>query len=406
MRAMMAGFESAVSVFRENIAEILARLGKPPARGAKLYAVLLSFAPLQHAERLKDILSDFHRLGDRLRGAAGGSPVQISESDFVLLTEQTEYAALGAVTDLKMLVLKLIARHAPTLFAGIDQRQLVRVFEMPRHRAELATLLDTASRQRTPADGPRALRMLMPADVEHIMATIDSMPRQEFVDRFVESQPIAVVRRGAYPTVALNEYFVSMALIQKRIVPGTDPLLSRPSFALLAHELDLRVIDCLLKRAIDGRFGSFNFGVDTVFSRRFEELANSGLARDVILEFKVGDVFENYDKFLAAQKLVRSFGGRIALDGTTPAMLGVLKAARLGCDFVKVQFDDSLDFGAVDITGELAEIAAAGARPVLCRVESLAALQAGLAMGVEVFQGFYIDALLRDAAERDRFLAA
>ena len=403
---MAAAFESAVSVFHENIAEILARLGQQPVRGTKIYAVVLSFGPLQHADRLRDILSDFHRLGDRLRGAAGGSPVQISESDFVLLTEQTEYAALGIVTDLKMLVLKLIARHAPTLFAGLDQRQLMRVFEMPRHRAELVKLLDAARRQRTPEEGPRALRMLMPADVEHIMATIDAMPRQEFVDRFVESQPLAVVRKGAFPAVALNEYFVSMACIQRRIVPGTDPLLSRPTFALLAHELDLRVIDCLLKRAIDGRFGSFNFGVDTVFSRRFEELTGSGLARNVILEFKVSDVFENYDKFLAAQKLVRSFGGRIALDGVTPAMLGALKAARLDCDFVKVQFDDSLDFGAVDITDELAEIAAAGARPILCRVESLAALRAGLAMGVEIFQGFYIDALLKDTAERDRFLAA
>lgn len=403
---MAAAFESAVSVFRENIAEILARLGQQPARGAKVYAVVLSFRPLQHAERLKDILSDFHRLGDRLRGAAGGSPVQISESDFVLLAEQTEYAALGIITDLKMLLLKLIARHAPTLFAGIDQRQLVRVFEMPRHRAELAKLLDEARRQRTPPTGPRALRMLMPTDVEHIMATIDAMPRQEFVDRFVESQPIVVIRKGAFPAVALNEYFVSMARIQKRIVPGTDPLLSRPTFALLAHELDLRVIDCLLKRAIDGRLGSFNFGVDTVFSRRFEELTSSGLARNVIFEFKVGDVFESYDKFLAARKLVRSFDGRIALDGVTPAMLGVLKAARLDCDFIKVQFDDSFDFGAVDIAGELAEIAAAGARPVLCRVESLPALQAGLAMGVEVFQGFYIDALLKDTAERDRFMAA
>lgn len=393
-------------MFRANITSLLERVGHPPAKGTKRYAIVISFRALARLERLPAILSDFHRMGERLRGVLGSTIEQISETDFAVLTDQTEYSALGVVADLKMMLLKLIGGHDAEAFSAIDQTRLVRVFEMPRHRAEFLQALHQEGNRRGPLPSPKALRMLTPEDLTHITGVIDSMPRQEFVDKFVRSQPMAVIKKGMPPAVALNEYFVSITQIQQRIVPGANVLLNRPTFSLLAHELDQRMIDCLTRKVIDARPGSFNFNLDSVFTRRFEALAGSGLARNMIFELRVGDVFENFEKYTAARKFIRSFGGRIAVDGVLPAMLGPLKPARLGCEFVKILCDDRLLLDRSSIANELAEISRSGARTVLARVASRDALNAGLEMGVDVFQGFYIDVLLKDTAERNRFMAA
>ena len=393
-------------MFRQNIASLLERVSIPATKGTKLYALVISFRALEHLERLPAILSDFHRQSERFRGVLGSNPTQISESDFAVMTEQTEYSALGIVADLKMMLLKLIGSHDSQAFAIIDQSRLVRVFEMPRHRSEFVALLYEERNRPVIASSQRTLRTLTPTDLTHITSVIDSMPRQEFVDKFVKSQPIAVVKKGLVPAVALNEYFVSIGVIQQRIVPGANVLLNRPTFNLLAHELDQRVIDCLMKKAVDARLGSFNFSLDTIFTRKFEEFGATGLARNIIFEIRVSDIFENYEKFIAARKFLRSLNARIAVDGVLSSMLGPLKPASLGCEFVKVHFDDSLAIESSQARNEIAEITRSGSRVVLARVETLNALHVGMELGVDIFQGFYIDSLLKDTAERDKFMAA
>ena len=393
-------------MFKDNISKLLERVGSPTTKGTKLYAIVISFRALEHLDRLPAILSDFHRQSERLKGVLGASAVQISETDFSVLSEQTEYSALGAVADLKMLLLKLIGSHDAQVFGVVDQSRLVRVFELPRQRNEFVTLLYEERNRRVAPGSGKTLRTLTPPDIPHITAVLDAMSRQDFVDKFIKSQPIAVVKKGNVPAVALNEYFVSIGLIQQRIVPGANVLLNRPTFNLLAHELDQRVIDCLMKRAIDGRMGSFNFSLDTLFTRKFEELGASGYARNLIFELRVSDIFENFAKFLAARKLLRSLNARIAVDGVLPSMLGALKPAHLECEFVKIYFDDSLGIRSGEAEKEIAEIGKSGSRVVLARIESLNALHTGMDLGVDVFQGFYVDALLKDTGERDKFMAA
>lgn len=393
-------------MFKENIAKLQDRTGAQPAKGAKFYAIVISFRALEHLDRLPAILSDFHRQSDRLRNALGSAVLQISETDFAVLSEQTEYSALGAVADLKMTLLRLIGSHDAQVFGVVDQSRLVRVFELPRQRTEFVTLLNEERGRLDTPSSSRTLRVLAPPDIARITGVIDAMSRQDFVDKFVKSQPLAVIKKRQIPAVALNEYFVSIGLIQQRIMPGVNLLVNKPTFNLLAHELDQRVIDCLMKRAIDGRSGTFNFSLDTLFARKFEELGASGYARNLIFELRISDILENYEKFLAARKLLRSMNAHIAIDGVLPSMLGFLKLARLECAFVKIYADDTVSANADEIGAELSEIAKSGSRIVLARVENLDALQTGMAMGVDVFQGFYVDALLKDMAERDRFMAA
>lgn len=389
--------------FRDNVVDLLEKVRSTPRRVAGPFAIMFSFDSLSHLARLPGIVSDFYSRRDKLCALAGGDLIQVSETDFVLFSEQSEFGVVGAVTDIKMVLLKVIAHHAPDAFSSVDQNRLIRVLDLSRQRGELFKLLEASLRRNAAESRPRSNRALSPNEQDAILQKIDALTRQSFVDQFARFQPIAILKPQQQPIPALQEWFVSMSALQQKLAAGINLQLNQPLFKLLTLELDQRMLDCLARKHIQPRFTTFNFNIETIFTRKFEELGRAGIARHLIVEVRASDVFEDFDRFILARKQITDLGGRIAIDNVRPSMLGVLNAARLGCDFIKV-FVDDLQTVEPLFAEAVREVQESGTRVVFARIESQEAIKAGMMLGVEVFQGFYIDTLMKDEEERSRFV--
>jgi EAL domain-containing protein (putative c-di-GMP-specific phosphodiesterase class I) len=391
-------------LYKTNLAAAAETLRAQRNRTVTSYVIVLSFEPLDFLKRLPDVIRDFRRTDERIQSVTGSPPRQISETEFLVITDQNDYGVVSLVTDLRTVMLKLVRQYAPQAFAAIDQNQLVKVYNLGRHQDQIRKLLQRHARERPKAPRGKEIRGLEYRDVERVMGHLDALPPQQFLEEYVRSQPITLIRSDRTPAVAFHEYFISMANLQEQFLQGINVFLNMPMFKLLTRELDQRILACIERGQIDPGQASFNFNIETLFSRRFEAVADSGRAEKLVVELRAGDIFEDFDKFQLARTEIERRGARLALDNVLPAMLPVLQPDALGCSYVKIQAQDELGRTCDSFAADLRTLSNGTAYPIATRIETLEAVKAGMDMGLTLFQGFYVDRLLNDDTERERFL--
>lgn len=390
--------------YQTNLAAVADALRAQRKRTVTSYVIVLSFEPLDFLQHINDLIADFRRNDQRVEAVTGSPPRQVSETDFLVLTEQNDYGVVSLVTDLRTALLKLIRQYAPQAFGAIDQNELVRVYNLSRHGTEIRDLLQGYARERPVRRQRKEVRALDHRDVERVMHHIDALPLQRFVEEFVRWQPVTHIRHDRTPAAAYHEYYISMGYLQEQFLQGINVFLNMPLFKLLTMELDQRILQCILKRQIDPTHASFNFNLETLFSRRFEAVGESGVADKFIVELRPSDIFADFPKFQLAQQLADDLGVRMALDNVVPAMLAALRPEGLGCAYVKIQAQDELGNMSERFEADARALGDSGVFVVATRIETLDAVKAGMGAGINLFQGFYVDTLLNDDAERERFL--
>jgi hypothetical protein len=217
----------------------------------------------------------------------------------------------------------------------------------------------------------------------------------------VRRQPICAILPGAAPKPMFSELFVSIALLQKKLVPGIDLSGDRWLFQRLTETLDQRVLSIL--PGIEGRVPlptCVNVNVSTLLSPEFlafDKALRQRTQKVMVFELQSIDVFGDMGSFMFARDFVRDRGYRLALDGLNHLIFPLFDRAALGFDFQKIHWSP-------DIVAEMQQkrraalreaIQAVGPnRVVLCRCDSADAVTVGHGVGITLFQGSHIDALL------------
>ncbi|WP_417815128.1 EAL domain-containing protein [Thalassospira alkalitolerans] len=143
-----------------------------------------------------------------------------------------------------------------------------------------------------------------------------------------------------------------------------------------------------------------NMMVQTIFSDHFTEFLSSEdsrFAENLAIEFSLENAIADWWEFEDACKLLRSAGVRVGLDRITLPSLEFLSPRKMNVDFIKVIWDQNiLGSKRADATDRLREFAALfdSRNLILTRCDSRTALRMGRSLGVDAFQGSYIDALL------------
>lgn len=197
--------------------------------------------------------------------------------------------------------------------------------------------------------------------------------------------------------VGFQEFFVSMADLQRTVAPDVNLMGNRWLFQHLSQVLDQRVLASIantdfhtLPPAI-----SVNLNISTIFTpafRSFEAYLRSH-GMKLIVEAQVLDVFADLGTYFYARDQLRERGHTVLLDGVTALTLQFMDATQYGTDLVKVFWSpDFLDPGvgmdvrrAIDVIGV--------ERLVLGRCDSESAIQWGLETGIPRFQGRYVCAM-------------
>ncbi|WP_119421145.1 hypothetical protein [Desertibaculum subflavum] len=220
----------------------------------------------------------------------------------------------------------------------------------------------------------------------------------------VRRQPVCLVLPNAPPTPVFQEIFVAIAELTKRLMPDVDLASDRWLFQRLTQSLDYRVLSVLPDLEAKERLSSsINLNVATTLSQQFqafEKKLRFATQKTMVAEFQVVDVFGDVGTFIFARDFLRDRGWRLCLDGLNYLTFPLLAKSELGFDLHKVIWSPELD-------GEVQEqrrrkfqqtVEAVGAdKVVLCRCDTQRAIEFGQSMGIRLFQGRLLDAMLQVA---------
>lgn len=231
------------------------------------------------------------------------------------------------------------------------------------------------------------------------------------LSNLVRRQFICSLNTKMVPEPVFSELFISINDLRETLLPGVNLLANQWLFQHLTETLDQRMLAMLVKTdqiTISGDI-SFNLNVSTMLSRdflAFDDNLTASRRGSMIIELQKVDIFADLASYLFAREFVQEKGYRVCLDGMTHETMPMIDRERLGADMVKLVWHSDL----VDSGDEMAEqtrtlIHRTGAtRVVLCRVDNREAVDFGHAVGVELYQGRFIENLIAEDNRRRELL--
>ncbi len=245
------------------------------------------------------------------------------------------------------------------------------------------------------------LRPLEAGHLGQLMGAINSADLSPLLRR----QPIAVVVPGAAPKPVLWEVLADLDELGRQLIPGIDLAANR----WYRYAIREAVLDRLLvwlshsgyKASSDPL--SIDATVAGLMSDQFlafdRNLADSAKKR-MVFELQEIDVFSDLGATLFVRDMMQDRGYRLCLDGLNHMTLPMIDRPKLGMDFLKFRWgpDFELDTGSARGRALTAAVDQAGAaRVILYGADTARAIESGRGLGVTLFQGGYVDSLLRTA---------
>lgn len=239
----------------------------------------------------------------------------------------------------------------------------------------------------------KVLTTAMLDEVQKIIAVSD-------FSSFIRRQPVCAVIGSSTPQRVFEEVYVSISDMRDSLLPQVDIMYDSWLFLALTEALDRRVLDIISRhddRSLQGNF-SVNINVSTILSDdflRFDDTISSSLRKTIVLELQLADIFSDMRSFDLARTFARSRGYKICIDGITVDKLEYLNRSKLDCDLMKIiwhpEFENivSADEHFMDYANK-----AERAKIILCRVDDEKAVNIGNSLGINLYQGRYIQKML------------
>lgn len=217
---------------------------------------------------------------------------------------------------------------------------------------------------------------------------------------FIRRQSICAIIGKSPPQRVFEEVYVAIPDMRDALMPNIDITANTWLFLALTEMLDKRVLE-VISRHDDGSLSSkfsVNINVSTILSDeflRFDESINVGMRQSIVLEMQLVDIFSDIRSFILARTFARAKGYKICIDGITVEQLKFLKRQNLDCDLMKIAWHPQLeqvltndkDFMSYMNKAERAKI-------ILCRIDDEKAIELGNSLGINLYQGRYVNRLL------------
>jgi EAL domain-containing protein (putative c-di-GMP-specific phosphodiesterase class I) len=224
------------------------------------------------------------------------------------------------------------------------------------------------------------------------------------IKTLLRNQPICIALTGNQLRPIFREYFFHVNDVRNLIQPRLNMRGQRGLLQMLFRTFDQRLLRALQEGYLTKAAGniSINLNVDTVLSDRFREFdqrIGTFLAKgSIIVELPRQDVFADLEAYHRAIDTLQKAGYRTLLDGLTPDTITFFRRADLRADLIKVVFmkDHADDWKMRGLGAMLAE--ADINRVIMSRCETPLAFELGQNVGIRMFQGWHVEALVRAQA--------
>lgn len=248
-----------------------------------------------------------------------------------------------------------------------------------------------------PAKAPKLkpIEPAMLAEIERVLANAN-------LSKLMRRQLVCEISDDLPPQPVYRELYVSIADLQAKVTPNIDLVADRWLFQRLTYTLDRRVLSSITESHDDALNGhvSLNLNVASLLTPEFlnfDARLRAGARGTVVIEIPVVDLFSDMGAYMFARDLAQERGYSICLDGLTHLTAPMIDRETLGIDLLKVYWsNEMLD----DPSGQrreairgLVERADPG-RVIICRCDNARAIDYGRELGLSLFQGMSIDAML------------
>lgn len=244
-----------------------------------------------------------------------------------------------------------------------------------------------------------------------VLARIETALARADLSNLVRRQFICTVDDNNVPGQEFSELFISIKDLRETLLPGVNLLSNRWLFQYLTETLDKRMLSMLSKTdriTLSGDI-SFNINVKTLLSPEFLGFDDNTAASrrgHMIIELQKEDIFADLGTYLFAREFVQHKGYRVCLDGLTHQTMGIIDRERLSADMAKLIWNPEMVDGGEPLHQQIrAMVEKAGPRKiVLCRCDNREAIDFGKAVGVDLFQGRYVENLIAEDGRRRELL--
>lgn len=105
---------------------------------------------------------------------------------------------------------------------------------------------------------------------------------------------------------------------------------------------------------------------------------------------------QQFDEFELAADMITKKGGVVAVDAIFPETLGLVNLHRLHATFAKIFWRPGAEETLPALREEIKNMQGQGLIFILARLDDEMGIKIGQDLGITVFQGFYIDDMLRE----------
>lgn len=233
------------------------------------------------------------------------------------------------------------------------------------------------------------------AHVEHDLNKAD-------LSRVLRRQPVCAVTASYDVRKLFDEYYIHIAHLKKMLRTDADFFSNRWLFRYLTQLLDDRMLALISinpLRYLESPV-SLNLNVETILSKRFAEFDASIrhlIKSSLVVEINFGDAFYDIAGFMEAKSLLQKQGYKVCLDGLTTQSIMQINRDRLGFELLKLQWNGTIKYDpeSEDGIALMRAIKNCGQhRVILCHCDTQQAVAYGLMMGINLFQGRFLDRVL------------
>jgi len=377
-------------------------LASPPTGVNSLMIVSLGMLPLNNAP--DDFWKDYTRSLADFRARHSVELYELLSSERGLLAKLDEYNQVRLLSDLKVTLLRLIQEYFPENFGMVDQTRLVRTIDLRQKKGTAIKVMERliGETEKPPQEQEVALRRLQEEDIGMVLGVNEQLGSAQFAKVFIRHQKIAAIKPGQAPQQVMHEYFVAMDMLKKQVFKRVELRGSGNLFNQLTLILDRLLVGAYDAINPDDAKCSINLNVESVFTKSFQNFMgedNPTAFSNLVFEFRQANILQHFDEFVVAAELIRSRGGTVAVDAIFPETVGVVNVQRLNANMAKIFWRQGAETTLPQFRNEIAAMQDAGTVVVLARLDDELGLQVAHDLGINMFQGFYVDDLLAAQAK-------
>jgi len=333
----------------------------------------------------------------------GGHMFRVTATEYAALVKVTEVNQININTSLKYEILKLIQSYAPKFFGLVDQSRLVRVINLVTRKSNAVNYLEYRVKEASAGETTvNKLRPIRESDIDRVVKVEKHVGPEDFAKLFLTAQPISIIRQGHPVTPVMNEYFIALEALRKHAFPDVDLRGAGNLFAQLTLTLDTILMSIFNSVVPKDQRATVNLNVESVFTKEFEKFCDSrgtaGLS-NIVFEFRQVNILQHFEQFGIAASMIRERGGVVAVDAIFPETLGIVNIGRLGAEIAKIFWRPGAETIIPEMADDIKAMHDSGCMIIMSRVDEDTAVEIGHPLGITMYQGFYVDDLLKHKEE-------